>query len=222
MTRPLPLEDFDRPAPAGATSWFPEPSTGGDADVAGAEDDRSPGIDLEEERLQAFEKGYRAGWDDAAAAHSGEQSRISTELGQNLQDMSFTYHEAYTALSREIGEVLRELVAKVFPGAIGAALIETTQARVAAILAENTVPVEIIVAPQNVARLEELVSGQAAPPLKIVAEGSLGEGQAYLRFGTAEQKIDMGEVLEELVELVERFAEPAAPRSDEEPKVRHG
>jgi flagellar assembly protein FliH len=224
MTRLLTLEDFDHPSPAGAAPGMPGTATAGIAAPPGAVDDRFAGVDLEEERLQAFEKGYRAGWDDAAAAHSGEQSRISTELGQNLQDMSFTYHEAYAALSREIAEVLRGLVGKVFPGAIGAALAETAEARIGEILAENRVPVEITVAPQNVARLEALVAGQAAPPLKIAAEGSLGEGQAYLRFGASEQRIDVGDVLEELAEAVERFAEPAGPGGDRaaDPEVRHG
>ena len=222
MTRPLTLEDFDCTAPAGAVAGKSRASTEGESGFAGPEGDASSGIDLEEERLLAFEKGYRAGWDDAASAHSGEQRRISTELGQNLQDMSFTYHEAYAALSRDIGEVLRGLVAKVFPGAIGAALTETAQARIDAILEANTVPVEITVAPQNVARLEALVEGEAAPPLKIVAEGSLGEGQAYLRFGAAEQKIDVQDVLADLSEVVERFAASAGAPGDVPAEARHG
>lgn len=217
MTRLLSLEDFDRPRPAQDAARPAAPAA-----AAGP-----PAIDLEEERLQAFEKGYRAGWDDAAAAHSGEQSRISAELGQNLQDMSFTYHEAYAALSREIGEVMRGLVGKVLPGALGAALSETVQARAEAILEQNRVPVEIVVAPQNAPRLAALLEGQPAPPIRIVEEPSLGEGQAYLRFGAAEEKVDVAAVLDELAEVVDRFGEADGEAGGEHAatglrEMRHG
>ncbi|MFV0360116.1 MAG: flagellar biosynthesis protein, partial [Tropicimonas sp.] len=75
-----------------------------------------PEARLEEERLVAFDSGYRAGWDDAAAAHADEQGRISAEFAGNLQELSFTYHEARNAVLGEMEGILKGIVDKVLPG----------------------------------------------------------------------------------------------------------
>mgnify|MGYP003515970463 CR=1 FL=1 len=48
----------------------------------------------QESRLEAYEQGYRAGWEDAAAAHAEDQRRIRVDLARSLQALGFTYQEA--------------------------------------------------------------------------------------------------------------------------------
>ena len=38
----------------------------------------------EDQQLQAFEKGYQAGWDDAVKAQADSIAKVSAEFGQNL------------------------------------------------------------------------------------------------------------------------------------------
>ena len=69
----------------------------------------------EDQQLQAFEKGYQAGWDDAVKAQADSIAKVSAEFGQNLQDMSFTYHEALSKLTLSIQPVLAEIIDKLLP-----------------------------------------------------------------------------------------------------------
>lgn len=199
MTRPFPLESFD-----GCGLQVRPRST-----AAPESREAAPAPDLEEERLAAFDKGYRAGWDDAAAAHADEQSRIAADLARNLQDMSFTYHEAHAAMLRETVGILRGMMDKVLPGAMREALAETILERVRAAVTDAATPVEIVLAPDNVARVEALVAGRPAPPLSIRSEPSLGEGQAYLRFAAAEEQIDYDALMAELAAMVDRYVQDA-------------
>ena len=64
--------------------------------------------EIETRRLAAFEEGYQAGWDDALHAHTQDRMRLTSDLAQNLLDMSFTYNEAYTHLFRELRPLLIE------------------------------------------------------------------------------------------------------------------
>ena len=38
---------------------------------------------LEETKLAAYESGYSAGWEDAAAAQSSDQTRVQADLARN-------------------------------------------------------------------------------------------------------------------------------------------
>ena len=67
MSRPWILESFDA------------------ASLVTASGAESGDSELEEDRLRAFDQGYKDGWDDAAKAHAEEQRRISAELAANLQ-----------------------------------------------------------------------------------------------------------------------------------------
>lgn len=195
MSRPLLLDDFDQVTPGSNTSSAQSETAG--MGVSEAE--------LESVRLQSYEKGYGAGWDDASKALTDEQGRISTEFARHLQELSFTYHEAHSALQEELSDLVRGLMSKVLAPASRATLGEMLQARIAEIAAEQSVPVEILVAPENVARLEQLIGQSHGPPLRLVPEDSLGEGQAFLRFGSCEEQIDLDSVMSELANAVERY-----------------
>ena len=73
---------------------------------------------LEAAKLEGFDGGYRAGWDDAIKAQSDDQSRISSDFAQNLQDLSFTYHEACNQVLNAISPLLEEVVVKLLPAAL--------------------------------------------------------------------------------------------------------
>ena len=167
--------------------------------------------DVEEARLEAFEEGYSAGWEDACRSHAEDQARITMALGRSLQEMSFTYHEAQAALVRELEGVLSGLVSVVLPATRDHGLAELIKERALALGAEVGAVVEVSVAPENVERVQALTEGQPAPPMRVVGEETLSAGQACLRFGAAEERIDLDAALAEIRDAVAAFAADDAP-----------
>jgi len=72
-------------------------------------------LSLEEERLEAFERGYQAGWDDCAKSQAEESRQITADLAQNLQDLTFTYEEAYASVMQALHPLLEQMTAAVLP-----------------------------------------------------------------------------------------------------------
>lgn len=189
MGRPLQLESFDSPGAEMLSVLFPE-------------------TQLEEARLEAFDNGYKAGWDDSAEAHAKEQGRISVELANNLQELSFTYHEARTAMLAEMEGILRGMIDTVLPTSLHHSLGELILQQVSEIAADSAdVMIEIVVAPENVGQIRKMTESAMGPPLTVLEESSLGPGQAYLRMGRVERKLDMDSVLNDISGAVASFFE---------------
>ena len=73
-----------------------------------------PETSFEEHRLEAYEQGYKAGWDDAATAQADDHTRISAGFARNLQELSFTYHEAKGQILGSLEPLLKEMVTKIW------------------------------------------------------------------------------------------------------------
>jgi flagellar biosynthesis/type III secretory pathway protein FliH len=70
---------------------------------------------LENVKLESFESGYQAGWEDAVKAHSDGTQKAISELGQRLEDMSFTYHEVYAKLTLALKPLMVNIILKLLP-----------------------------------------------------------------------------------------------------------
>ncbi len=70
---------------------------------------------IEESKLASYEQGYKAGWDDAAAALAEDQTRIRADLARNLQQLSFTYQEARSHILKAVEPLLEEMVGRLLP-----------------------------------------------------------------------------------------------------------
>ena len=148
--------------------------------------------DLEETRLAAFEKGYPAGWDDAAASQENEAARQRAELARNLQDLSFTYHEARTHILRAMEPLLRDMVTKVLPviarQTIGEVALEALRPLAEEISASE---VTVVVNAETRPTVESLLRATDTIPIRFEEEPSLGPGQVYLRMGDTESRVDL-------------------------------
>lgn len=161
-------------------------------------------VSLEEERLAAFEKGYQAGWDDAVKAQSEDARRIGADLAQNLQDLRFTYEEAYGAVLAALRPLLTEMAGAVLPQLARASLAP----RIAEMLHDHAravgrQPIEIAAAPEDLPRLEHLTGDGIE--ITLVADDTLAAGQVYLRFGESEAEIDLPGVLAGITAAVSGF-----------------
>ncbi len=189
MTRPLRLQSFDLgPGPAR-----------GEAAVSGAE--------AEELRLGAYEQGYAAGWDDAIAAQDDEIARLRTDLGHSLREMALNHHDARRHVLAALEPLLSDMIAKVLPAiahrSLGPMIIEVLEP-VARDLSEA--PITILTAPQHCQTVEALLAATHAGLAAVVrAEPALGDGQAYLKVGAHETRIDLDSVVQAIGQAVSGF-----------------
>ena len=162
----------------------------------------------EEAKLASYDLGYSAGWEDAAAAQSGDQTRITADLGRNLQSLSFTYQEARGHILRAIEPLLDQMVCKILPAmaqeSLGAVVLDALLPMIQGLA---DVPVTLVLNPAVRAAVEPLIDAATGLPLVIEEEPSLGEGQVYLRVGQSEALVDLDRVTIEIASALRGFFE---------------
>ncbi len=172
--------------------------------------------DLEETRLAAFEKGYTAGWDDAAASQENEAARQRAELARNLQDLSFTYHEARTHILRAMEPLLRDMVTKVLPviarQTIGEVALEALRPLAEEISASE---VTVVVNAETRPTVESLLRATDTIPIRFEEEPSLGPGQVYLRMGDTESRVDLDGVIAAIGAAITAFFDSQKEEKDD-------
>lgn len=182
---------------------FGEPSLGAEP----AEPALDP-AEVETRRLEAFEEGYRAGWDDSVKAQADDSSNLSSTFAQHLGDLSFTYQEAYTAIMGAIGPLLDEMIAKLLPEIARQSLGGHITEQLAALAHEiGRRDVVIAVAPGRRDAVAPLIEGDFAFPVAIVEDDTLGADQADIRFGETERQIDLADMLTAFTAMVEGFSD---------------
>lgn len=162
--------------------------------------------DLEGRKLEAFENGYRAGWDDAIQAQSDDRSRISSALGQHLQDLSFTYHEAHAHVMNAMAPLLEDVVRTLLPemarATLGLHVVDELNRRAQEI---GALDVLVAVNPACAQAVAPLLEEGFRFPVRLIEDETLAEEQADIRFGKYERQIDLGTLVASVREAVEGF-----------------
>lgn len=163
---------------------------------------------LEETKLASYDTGYAAGWEDAVAAQSGDQSRIGADLARNLQSLAFTYHEARNHVLRALQPLLHEIVGRVLP-AVARETLAPIVLEVLLPMAEKLAdaPVSLVLNPASRQAVEALLEHSTNLPLTVVEEPSLSEGQVYLKLGDTETQINLDRATAEITAAVRGFFE---------------
>lgn len=165
-------------------------------------------MQLEETKLVAYDSGYSAGWEDATAANSTDQSKVKTDLARNLQTLGFTYHEARSHILKALRPLFTEILGRLMPAVAVqtlAPLVLDALLPMAETLADT--PVELRLNPAARTAVETLLEGSISLPLRISEEPSLSEGQVYLKLGSSETKVDLDRVIEEISAAISAFFE---------------
>lgn len=161
---------------------------------------------LEEQRLIAFEKGYGAGWEDAAQAQEQSRGQVSAELCQSLQDMSFTYHEAVTRMSLSLEPMFQSLMQTVLP--------ETVERGLAARLVEQLCdmaraqieqPMLILVPQGRSEEVQALIPPELSPAPRVIEDPSLDPAQARLQVGISRRDVDCSALLEMIAQAFDSY-----------------
>ena len=134
-------------------------------------------VEIEEERLTAFENGYSAGWEDAVKAQGEARVQAIAMFRQSLEDYAFTYHEARVQILAQLHPLFRILTDSVLPAIAQDTLGASIAAELSA-LAEDTAefPVEIHVAPDFENELQSAVSEAETLPFVLIADSGLEPG----------------------------------------------
>jgi flagellar assembly protein FliH len=178
-------------------------------------EDRLPDPSIEEQKLQSFEAGYQAGWEDATKAQSDQHARISAELEQSLQEISFTYHEAVAKLTSSFQPVLTEIIEKVLPEISRQSLTLHLSEQVNKLIAETIDrPIEITVSEENEERIRSLIEDKIKEPFKIVLDEDIGANQIFVKLGQQERQIDIQGIIDQIKAATDAFFHEVAEQEN--------
>ena len=173
-------------------------------------------VEIEEQKLQSFEDGYQAGWDDAVKAQSRTAQHISSALAANLQDASFQYHEMRATLNKSAQGILQQIVQTTLPtvaqASLGARICEEIIGQVRNALEAKIV---VAVAPSSVDAVKTVLGDTLSDPFDVVGDAAMPPDQAVLRIDQSEIEIDMARVLAEIDCAVSAFF------TTDDPEVTH-
>lgn len=161
---------------------------------------------LEDIRMLAYEQGYNAGWDDAAASQTDDQSRIKADFARNLQSLGFTFHEARMHVLRAVHPLIHEIVSALLPQMARETLASVALDTLMPLADEMAdAPVTLVLNPASRAAVEGLLEQATGLPLTVIEEPTLGEGQVYLRLGDIETRVDLDRATADIAAAVRDF-----------------
>lgn len=170
---------------------------------------------VEDARLEGYEEGYGAGWEDATAAAQEETNRLGADLANNLQRLGFTFQEARTHLLRAVRPVVVQLATHLLPALAKEVLAPVVLDTITPLLDEaGDAPLRVILHPSSRPAVERLLTSASGLPLVIVEEPTLAAGQVYLQLGQSELRVDVDSAVKEILGAVHDFFEFAEKESE--------
>ena len=160
----------------------------------------------EDQRLEAYETGFKAGWDDANAAMTDGAAAVETAAIQTLSDLSFTLAEAKAHTLAALRPLMEQLAKNILPGLAQSSLAPLIVEKILAV-AQTSMDTELTlrIAPEDRSALEEALKGHNALPLRLIDEATLVSGQANLDLGTIQHQIDLPALSTEIETAVSDF-----------------
>ena len=172
---------------------------------------KKPDDQLQSKLTEAFEHGYKAGWDDASRSVESENKRITADLARSLTKIGCDAEDIQADLLSGLEPVLNDIVAKILPttakGALGPRIIEILSPLIGA---ETNPNIQLVVHGGNKAEVETLLESAIEFPVQIKTEDTLGQGQVFVRVGGKEKSIDLDKVIEQIQAAFVGFFEGAA------------
>jgi flagellar assembly protein FliH len=163
-------------------------------------------VALEDAKLASYDQGYSAGWEDAVAAQSDEQGRMRADLARHLQALGFSYQEARMHVLKAIEPLLIEIVGRLLPDLARETLAPVVLEALMP-MAEKMAdtPITLVMNPAARPAIEMLLERATGLPLVLQEEPTLGEGQVYLRLGSAETQVDLDRAVADITAAVRGF-----------------
>lgn len=177
----------------------------------------SSGEDQAVDRLATYDEGYKAGWDDAQAAATEDRTRIGAEFERNLQELSFTFHEAKVQVGQSLAPLVSAFVQCLFPKLAVTSLADQLIAVLEPLKDEMDTPtLELRCSPEDVDILGNLLEANFGLPITLRPEPSLMTGQADFVLGHETHEVDVSALQTEIRRLVEAQFDALAPQKTQE------
>ncbi|WP_375262465.1 hypothetical protein [Palleronia sp.] len=150
---------------------------------------------LEAERLEAFDKGYASGWEDATAAAESAAEDRAQALDSRLEELAFTFHEARAHVMRGLHPLLDAIVRSAVPRI----LHDTLAVRLTELftdLAEDAADAEIhiLTALNEAEGVAEMLEDRVRFPVTIREDATLAPGTFHVRLGECARELDLGAI----------------------------
>ncbi|KPQ17988.1 MAG: flagellar assembly protein FliH [Rhodobacteraceae bacterium HLUCCO18] len=201
MMRALILEDFAQPETG--------PTPGPAPHFAVPDAPPPEGVQQEAETvgLDAFDQGYRSGWDDCIANETEERRRIGADLGAALSEIALTAETVRRELLASIAPVLEGIAGQLLPRmaaeAVAPILVEEIRTIVAG---QDPLGLKVLASPQKCTSIEALIEASTELAVTVVPEPAYAEGQVSIRFADQRRDIDLSEAAARMAELIRAFA----------------
>lgn len=160
----------------------------------------------EDQRLEAYETGFKAGWDDANAAMTDGAAAVETAATQTLSDLSFTLAEAKAHTLAAMRPLMEQLATNILPRIAHSSLAPLIVEKILAV-AETSMETELSlrIAPEDRGSIEDALEGHGELPLRLIDEVTLVSGQANLDLGAIQHQIDLPALSAEIATAVSDF-----------------
>lgn len=188
MGQVLPLEDFSGERSTG-------PYVAGQPDTKGHE-------------KIGYDKGYKAGWDDAIAEASDQDMQARAHCATALQEIDFTYFEARQHVTAAFQPLIEAIIGAVLPEAAQRALAPLVLEEVQKLTKASDMPIEILCAPDALAELSALVETYANGPISVRTEETLAASQVQLQFDGGVSEIDVEQAAKAVKDAVSTYFVP--------------
>ncbi len=164
-------------------------------------------LELEEQRLAAFEKGYAAGWDDAVSADAQSRARLSEVLTQNLRDTVFSYHEAMAQMQRALIPLFDAISEQLLPGLIEAGLPMRLAPALQDIATDAMARPLVLSVPRGTeTSISPLLPTEIGIEMVVEDDDTLTEGQVRLHLDDGGIDIDLTTLASEMRDAFAAFA----------------
>lgn len=151
---------------------------------------------LEEQRLEAFERGYGAGWEDATAAQERGRDQLGAELTAALSDLSFTYQEALTRMMLSLEPMFDSLARTVLPDILDQGFAARLTGQLTE-MAQGQIgqPMQLLVPAGTGDQIQAMLPQDLTPAVKVIEDASMQPGQARIQVGIARREVDCGALM---------------------------
>ena len=167
-----------------------------------------PDVDVDALRSNAYEEGYKSGWDDCHSEHLKSDQAISSDLARSLREVETTYRDArsdvLSAIKPVIDTIIEQLLPKLAAGGLGAMVAHELMPH---LQAASELEPELQCAANMVPVLQKLVEDRDDVSVRIRPEPSFSGGQVALRLGAEERHIDLSAAIEEIGQELSSFTD---------------
>jgi len=175
--------------------------------------------DAETLRLEAYEAGYKSGWDDANSETAASDRRIAADLERNLSDLTFTYEEARAEVLQGISGLISSILTGFLPRLAAEAVLPRVADELDALIASvGSGTCRLLAAPGTCKQLDWLAEKYLEMELEIVPEPAYPDGRVTLHFAGETREIDLTDLLQTMSAAIRDFT-GSTPSENE---VRHG